>query len=236
LIHNDRVVGGVTTEATLKAKEIIESISLGNVYTTDSRTAEAVKLIENTYRDVNIALANELELVSRDLKFNIWQAIELANKHPRVNVLQPGPGVGGHCIAVDPWFLCEGTKHAKLIRQARKINDERPHVIVSDVHEICKKNNYKKILVLGVAYKKNVDDCRETPAEHVVQGLMEKGYQLKIHDAHATRWIHPLEKDLKFAENWADCIVLITDHDEYINLKTNKIIVDTRNFMEKNYD
>jgi UDP-N-acetylglucosamine 2-epimerase (non-hydrolysing) len=139
LIYNDRVIGGTTEEAKIRAKNLYSSFVKGNIFLTDLITAEAIKLMENTYRDVNIALANEFSIIADELNFNIWEAIKLANNHPRVNILEPGPGVGGHCIAIDPWFLIEEVKNSRLIRSAREVNDIMPKRIIE---RFFKKNTF----------------------------------------------------------------------------------------------
>lgn len=232
LINNDRIVGGLTDQATKQAYDLYKIFIKGNIYTTNSTTAECCKLMENTFRDVNIALANEFDQVLSEFDVNSYEAIELANKHPRVNILSPGPGVGGHCIAIDPWFLTEDTNKAELITKARNINDERPQYISSIIDNFSKQNGYKKISLLGLAYKKNVDDCRETPATHIFNELIKYGYDVRVNDPHVNEWTNEL---YSFDENdqWCDLHVLITDHDIYKKYHFTKPIIDTRNLFEK---
>jgi len=233
LIYNDRIIGGSTKEAETLAKSIYSTFVRGNIFTTNVTTAECVKLMENTFRDVNIALANEFDLVLKELGVNPWEAISLANKHPRVNILSPGPGVGGHCIAVDPWFLVEAAKSAKMIKLARQINDNRPLEVVNEAIALMPKGA-KKIGILGVAYKKNVDDSRESPAENICHILKEKGFEVKAHDPHVKDWPEALVKTTDELQTWADFLLLVTDHDEYKTLNLKKPLHDTRNCINEN--
>jgi UDP-N-acetylglucosamine 2-epimerase (non-hydrolysing) len=233
LIYNDRIIGGSTKEAEGLAKKIYSTFVRGNIYTTNVTTAECVKLMENTFRDVNIALANEFDLVLKELGVDPWEAISLANKHPRVNILSPGPGVGGHCIAVDPWFLVESAKSAKIIKLARQINDQRPLDVVNEAISKMPKGT-RKVGILGVAYKKNVDDSRESPAEHICHYLRERGFEVKAHDPFVKDWPEALSSTSDDLQEWADYLMLITDHDEYKNLKLRKPIYDTRNCINEN--
>ncbi|MBC1406188.1 nucleotide sugar dehydrogenase, partial [Listeria welshimeri] len=172
LVHNNRIIGGVTETCTEKGKEIYGLFVEGKLLGATASTAELSKLMENTYRDVNIALANELVQISDKLGIDALSVIEMANQHPRVNIHQPGPGVGGHCLAVDPYFIvAEAPKEARLIRQAREINSHMPHFIVRKVLDIMEENNGKTITVLGLAYKGNVDDMRESPSLQIVNQL-----------------------------------------------------------------
>jgi UDP-N-acetylglucosamine 2-epimerase (non-hydrolysing) len=238
LINNDRVVGASSIEAAQLTRELYKSFCRGEIFVTDTTTAEAVKLMENTYRDVNIALANEMLAVSRDLEFNVWEAIALANKHPRVNYLTPGPGVGGHCIAVDPWFLAEDSPSANLVRLARTINDARPYKVASDIADFASKIGAAKIGILGVAYKKNVDDARESPAETIFKDLVHRGFEVRAHDPHVVEAHIPLVEDLNDLERWADLCVVVTDHDFYVSRysKTERQhpfhLVDTRHCIK----
>ena len=222
LIINDRIIGGVTPQATDKAYKLYASFSKGTLFKTDATTAECCKLIENTYRDVNIALANEIDIILKDLEVNTSEAIALANKHPRVNVLSPGPGVGGHCISIDPWFLIENTDKAELIPIARKINDERPHYWVNLIDKYCRANNITKIGLLGLAYKKDVDDTRETHSKDVYEGLINNGYEVKVNDPHVPHWITELDS-LNDIQDWAELLVITTNHSLYEKaLSSNK--------------
>ena len=167
LVSNDRVIGGITPESAEAARELYSAFVEGDIFLTDATTAEMVKLVENTFRDVNIALANELAVIAAENGVDIFEVIDLANRHARVNVHQPGPGVGGHCIPVDPWFIIEKSKEAgQFIRRAREVNDSMPERIVQIVQDVVGSDEDAKVSVWGVAYKGNVDDTRETPAIH----------------------------------------------------------------------
>ncbi|WP_018176942.1 UDP-N-acetyl-D-mannosamine dehydrogenase [Thioalkalivibrio sp. AKL8] len=172
LVENDRVVGGLDQTSTEEAAAFYREFVSGEVLLTTARTAEMAKLTENTFRDVNIALANELSLICDRLEIDVWRLIELANRHPRVNVLQPGPGVGGHCIAVDPWFIVDAApEQARLIRMAREVNDSKPEHVVEQVVERASRLKEPVIACLGLAYKPDVDDLRESPALQIVERL-----------------------------------------------------------------
>jgi UDP-N-acetylglucosamine 2-epimerase (non-hydrolysing) len=215
IVHNDRIVGGLTPAATARTIALYQCFCRGQVLGTDATTAEAVKLMENSFRDVNIAFANELAGIADELRFDVWQAIALANRHPRVAILQPGPGVGGHCIAVDPWFLTQDSAAARLIRTARQINDARPAIIAGHAAAMAARINAKRIGILGVAYKKGVDDARESPAAPIFEQLSEAGFEVRAHDPYVTRWIHPLIPELDELAAWAQVLVLVTDHSQY---------------------
>jgi len=215
IIKNDRVVGGVTPKAAERAKELYESFVEGNLYLTDATTAEVVKLAENTFRDVNIALANELANICTALGVNVWEVIELANRHPRVHFLNPGPGVGGHCISVDPWFLVEAApQEARLIRVSRETNDAQPKKVVEIIREMVKGIKRPKVTILGVAYKGNVNDTRESPAIALIKLLKELNYAVGIYDPHVKEFCYEIS-GLEEAFKDSDCAVLVTDHDEF---------------------
>lgn len=233
LVHNDRIVGGLTNDATRLTETIYASFVRGKIYKTSAGTAEVVKLMENTFRDVNIALANEFYEVCKELGVNGFQAIDLANKHPRVNILSPGPGVGGHCIAIDPWFLIEDSTQARLIRLAREMNDQRPLVIVKEIERRLTEIRGTKVGILGVAYKKNVDDARETPALTVMNALIEREIPARAYDPYVKNWDYPLEKDLQELLAWSDLLVIVTDHDEFKKLTYSKPVYDTRNCLRQ---
>lgn len=232
LVYNDRIIGTDQLEAAQRAQDIYRSFVKGSIFTTNLITAESVKLMENTFRDVNIALANEFSMIADELNFDVWRAIEFANKHPRVNILQPGPGVGGHCIAIDPWFLVEDVKESSLISAARTINDNMPLIVIERMYRKMKSKGPFKVAVLGVAYKKNVDDARETPALKIVQALKKDHHKVMIHDPFVRKWHYPLETNLSKVIESADVVILVTDHDEYKDLKINKALVDTRNLIK----
>ncbi|MEO2117860.1 MAG: nucleotide sugar dehydrogenase [Methanocaldococcus sp.] len=242
LVENDRVIGGVDKKSAEMAKDIYETFVTGKIYLTDAKTAEMVKLMENTYRDVNIALANEFAKIAEEIGINVWEAIELANRHPRVNILKPGPGVGGHCISIDPWFIVEKSKNAKLIKTARELNDSMPFFVVEKIKKIIKKNS-GKIAIFGVTYKGNVDDTRESPAEKVVGRLVEDGFEVKCYDKYAREFKYPLYSLDKSIDE-ADIIVILAEHDEFKNFNEkdikyiaskvrSKIILDTKNIINR---
>jgi len=218
----------------------------GKIHQTDSTTAEMVKLMENTYRDVNIALANGFLLVSEKLGIDVWNAITLANKHPRVNIHQPGPGVGGHCIPVVPYFIIEKhSEHTALMRSARRINDHMPYKVLStlgkmlDVKDIFGDKNIT-ITIWGVAFKPGTDDCSMSPATTICDTLTSEGFTVKVNDPHVKKYkydLHGMEDSIA----GSDCILLVTDHDEYKNLDPSKLpasrmkrklIFDTRNALD----
>lgn len=180
LENNDRIIGVEKNEAGEYTKEIYKTmVKKGTCYVTDDITAEMCKLVENTFRDINIAFANELSVICDKLNIDVFKLIELANKHPRVNILTPGSGVGGHCLAVDPWFIVEKfPKEANVIREARLINDYKPRFIANKVDNILKGNKNLKIGILGLAYKPDIDDLRESPAIEIAEILRDKGYNV----------------------------------------------------------
>lgn len=180
LEHNDRIIGAERRESGEYTKVIYDAmVKEGTCYITDDITAEMCKLVENTFRDVNIAFANELSVICDKLGIDVFELIRLANKHPRVNILTPGAGVGGHCLAVDPWFIVEKfPKEANVIREARLINDFKPRFIVNKIDEILKGNKKLTVGVLGLAYKPDIDDLRESPAMEIAEILRDKGYKV----------------------------------------------------------
>ncbi|TAJ10867.1 MAG: UDP-N-acetyl-D-mannosamine dehydrogenase [Nitrospirae bacterium] len=172
LVDNDRVIGGMTPTCALRATELYGKFVRGQCHVTRCRTAEMVKLAENAYRDANIAFANEMSMVCSEMGIDVWELIGLANRHPRVNILRPGPGVGGHCIAVDPWFIVsQAPSTAQLIRKAREVNMEKAHWTVERIMKAAKALDRPTIAILGVAYKADVDDVRESPALEVAKEL-----------------------------------------------------------------
>jgi len=232
LVHNDRIVGGEDKDAIKRTVSIYKSFVKGKIFETDLTTAETVKLVENTSRDVNIALANELDLICTELDINVWEVISLANRHPRVNILRPGPGVGGHCIAVDPWFLTENTKSAQLISTARSINDNRPSVIVKRALEKLNSIKGSKVGLLGLAYKKNVDDCRETPAIKILDLLHKNNVEARSFDPLVKEWPYPTCNSFKEIDDWADLLILVTDHDVFKKEVITKPVIDTQNLFQ----
>lgn len=173
LVENDRIIGGITSACTEVAKELYRIFVQGELLGTDARTAEMAKLTENAFRDVNIAFANELSLICDRLGINVWELIRMANHHPRVNILSPGAGVGGHCIAVDPWFIVSSDpKHSRIIRTAREVNDHKPEWVFNCVVEAVRERKVRRLGILGLAFKPNVDDLRESPALRIAHRLV----------------------------------------------------------------
>lgn len=240
LVHNDRIVGGIDQASTDVAVEFYREFVAGKILASDSRTAEMSKLTENIYRDVNIALANELSLICERMGIDVWELIELANHHPRVNILRPGPGVGGHCIAVDPWFVVDSVPDlSRLIRTAREVNDSKPGHVVKKVKEAAKAFKNPVIACLGLAYKPDVDDLRESPAIQIVEEL-HRGNVGKL--IVVEPFIDALPKELSglsgiqltnlhSALEQADIIVILVGHSEFRNAKpenpSQKALIDT---------
>jgi UDP-N-acetyl-D-mannosaminuronic acid dehydrogenase len=241
LIENARVIGGINPESARITEELYRGIVEGPIYLTDATTAELVKVMENTFRDVNIALANELGHVCEKLGVSAWEVIELANRHPRVNLHLPGPGVGGHCISVDPWFLVEKFPDlTNLIHLSRRINDDQPGRVVERAFEIIKDAGKRpKVALFGVSYKGNVDDTRESPALEIIQRLKDR-VELKVYDPHVRVGIGFELSGLDESVSQADLILLVTDHADFRFLSPDEIgsrmrrrrLFDTRNFLD----
>ncbi len=242
IVQNDRVVGGINEKSAHVVRDIYSAFVKGNIYTTDSKTAELCKLMENTYRDVNIALANELAIFCEEMGINAWKVVELANKHPRVNIHLPGPGVGGHCLAVDPWFIVEKQKETGIIKKSREINDSMPKHVFNKLINLLPDN--AKISILGITYKPNIDDLRESPIVELINLLIEKtNYRLSIHDPYAHKdmvsFSHLMTDSIEDVVRDADILVLGVNHDDYkdmdferiSNLMRTKHVYDTRNFF-----
>ncbi|POZ58086.1 UDP-N-acetyl-D-mannosamine dehydrogenase [Lysinibacillus sphaericus] len=243
LVNNDRIVGGIDPVSAQMTKELYQTFVNGTIHLTDATTAELVKVMENTYRDVNIAFANELAKMAEKLDVNIWEAIKFANYHPRVNVHFPGPGVGGHCIAVDPWFLVElGGEQAQIIHLSRNTNDSMPSYTAQRTQAILNENKIAggKVAVLGLAFKGNVDDMRESPSTIVIDELQNLGLEVISYDPHIKENKHATQtQSLEEATKEADIIVVLTDHNEFkamdaaaITVKT-KIVFDTKNCLNR---
>lgn len=208
LIHNNRVIGGVTNSCADKAAELYRTFVKGEIIKTDVRTAEMSKLMENTFRDVNIALANELAMICCELGIDVLDVIKIANKHPRVSLHMPGPGVGGHCLAVDPYFIyAKAPKTAKLIKLARDINNGMPEFVVDNTEKILKYDKSVPIAVFGVTYKPDVDDMRESPALKIIDKLVERGYKLRIHDPHVSNDVYQSMEDALYGAGLLLCLV-----------------------------
>ena len=210
LIHNNRIIGGINPKSAYLAREIYTSFVKGDIDLTDYVTAEMIKLMENTYRDVNIALANEFSLVAETLGVDIKKAIKLANKHPRVKILSPGIGVGGHCIPKDPWFLIHSDpKNTSLILTAREVNEGMPEKVASKIRRFLKDVKDPKIVALGMTYKPDSDDLRESPSLEVIRILKEDGYDVTEYDNFVEG--HKYNSILNIAKN-ADCVVILVEH------------------------
>lgn len=237
---NSRIVGGINDKSSQAVKELYESICEGEICLTTATTAEMCKLMENTFRDVNIALANELAKISEELGVNAWEVISLANKHPRVNLHQPGPGVGGHCIALDPWFLVEKSKNAHLINQGRLINDSMPQYVLEKMRTALGGFNGQLVTLLGVTYKPNIDDIRESPIMKLWGLLKKENVAVNVCDAHANERIGCIN-NVYAASYRASMVVLCVNHNEFKDIDFDKlkeamsgnIILDTRNFFDK---
>ena len=241
LINNNRIIGGINEESAKKAREIYRSFVKGNIDLTDLKTAEFVKLAENTYRDINLAFSNELSLICNDYRINIWDVLKFANMHPRVEILNPGPGVGGHCIPVDPWFILQNIKRkSTLIEKCRKINAKMPIIVARMVVELIKRKPHPKATLFGASYKENIGDTRESPASSIIRELKKKKIKVSVFDPLAKGFeykLSSLEESLKDS----DVLVLLTSHDlyndiefEYVSkLMRTRNIFDTRNFFNE---
>ena len=233
VVENDRIIGGIDDASTEKAAEFYSSFVTGKLLKTHCRTAETAKLVENAFRDTNIAFANELSLFCEKMDLDVWELIRLANHHPRVNILTPGPGVGGHCIAVDPWFLVDcAPEETKLIRASREINEAKPHWVVDRV--IAKAERFKNptIACLGLAYKPDIDDLRESPAVEIVKSLQERGIgELKIVEPNLESHDSFELTSLSDAVESADIVLMLVGHKPFLSIPTaklaEKIIIDT---------
>ncbi len=232
LIENARVIGGVTPESAEAGRDLYSIFVNGQIIKTDATTAEMVKLMENTYRDVNIAIANEFSRLANKFGVDVWEAISIANLHPRVKILAPGPGVGGHCISVDPWFFVEAAPElTPLIYHSRQVNDSQPHFVVETVKRALGTLKGKKIAALGLAYKPDVDDLRESPANEVVQLLQEKGAQVLAWEPFKPDAEMPgihMADSLESAIQDAEAIVLLVKHTEFTNFSPAEIAIKTK--------
>jgi UDP-N-acetyl-D-mannosaminuronic acid dehydrogenase len=240
LTNNDRSIGGITPRCARKALAFYKRFVRGACVTTDARSAEMSKLVENAYRDVNIAFANELSIVTEAMGLDVWEVIRLANRHPRVNVLSPGPGVGGHCIAVDPWFIVHGApQETPLIRTARGVNDNKIHHVIARATELIEQNPTAKVACLGLAFKANIDDFRESPARLVAATLARRfGERIHVVEPYAAELPREfIGTDTRLVDvdtALEDCSVLImlVDHDAFKSIppaeRVGKIVYDTR--------
>ncbi|MFK9093517.1 nucleotide sugar dehydrogenase [Bacillus salipaludis] len=240
LVNNNRIVGGVTPACTEAGTRVYETFVKGEIIKTNAKTAEMSKLMENTFRDVNIALANELAKVCNELEINALDVIQMANKHPRVNLHIPGPGVGGHCLAVDPYFIvAKAPETAKLINLSRSINTSMPEFVVENINTLMERVNGKVVTIFGLTYKGNVDDIRESPAMEIFEILKQQGiYEIRTFDPHVNH--HLVISDMEEAVDQSDLVVILTDHHEFKYLNGDKFsgmahkrIFDTRNCVQK---
>ncbi|MES2218864.1 MAG: UDP-N-acetyl-D-mannosamine dehydrogenase [Pseudomonadota bacterium] len=244
LVENDRIIGGITPACTLLARSLYELFVKGKCISTNSRTAEMTKLTENSFRDVNIAFANELSIICEKLQINVWELITLANHHPRVTILQPGPGVGGHCIAVDPWFIVHSApSEAKIIRAAREVNDSKPLFVLAKIRETAKGFTNPRLACLGITYKPNTDDLRESPVIKILQSLGDSSnFKIDIVEPNISALPANLQKypqfnlvDCATALSNADIIVMMVAHTEFkrldMNLLKGKTVIDLINLQ-----
>lgn len=239
LVENDRILGGMSETCAKRAESLYKLFVRGALLHTKAPVAELVKLIENAYRDVNIAFANELSILCEEMGLNVWEAIALANRHPRVNILNPGPGVGGHCIAVDPWFLISAAPDkTPLMAAARQVNDGKPERVLSQVHAQMDRFKRPVVACLGLSYKPDIDDLRESPALHIAAALAEKNVDLIVVEPHVEGLPKPLsgranvaKKDLDEAIREADIIVLLVGHSAFKaaprDLLLSRVVIDT---------
>ncbi len=240
LIHNDRSIGGITPGCSEKAAGFYQRFVRGECIATDARSAEMTKLVENAYRDVNIAFANELSIVADAMGLDVWEVIRLANRHPRVNILQPGPGVGGHCIAVDPWFIVHGArKETPLIQTARGVNEGKIRHVITRACELVDSAPGEKIACLGLAFKANIDDFRESPAR-LVSATLARKYGARVHVVEPFANELPREYegtgatmvDLETALANCGVLIVLVDHDAFkavpLERRSGKRVYDTR--------
>ena len=245
LVENDRIIGGITPKCSEKAQALYEIFVQGECVVSTARTAELAKLTENSFRDVNIAFANELSVICDKFDINVWELISLANRHPRVNILQPGPGVGGHCIAVDPWFIVDAApEEAKIIRAAREINDSKPGWVIEKVRQAVKKTGQERpvIACLGLAFKADIDDLRGSPALMIAECLAHAGIgeiivvepNIKVQTASLAK-LGVLLTALDDALARADVVVLLVDHSPFKKITIAQLknieLIDTRGLL-----
>lgn len=240
LIYNNRIVGGITPQCADAGAKVYEYIVKGQIIKTDAKTAEMSKLMENTFRDVNIALANELTKVCNSLDINVLDVINMANMHPRVNIHSPGPGVGGHCLAVDPYFIvAKAPELAGIIKLSRDTNVSMPHYVVKNVCEMVEGVSNPKIAAFGMTYKGDVDDIRESPAIEIIEMLMEKGINVSLFDPHVETDKFVLSNETDAVKD-AHLVLVLTDHSEfknmnlseYASLMANPVVFDTKNCIK----
>jgi UDP-N-acetyl-D-mannosaminuronic acid dehydrogenase len=245
LVSNDRIIGGMTDACARKAEKLYKSFVAANAFLTDCRTAEFVKLIENSFRDINIAFANELSAICDEVGIDVWRAIELANRHPRVSILSPGAGVGGHCIAVDPWFVISAAPDtAKLMRAARNVNDSKPHRVAEQILHHADRFKTPAVACYGIAYKPDVEDLRESPALEIVHQLAaHPDLKILICDPFVTSLPADLEAlpnvslaDAQAAREQADVVAFLVKHSAFTRMEPklffDKIVVDAVGLLQ----
>ncbi len=241
LVENNRIVGGINTKSAELVRDLYKTFVKGEIYLTDASTAEMCKLMENTYRDVNIALANELSKICENEGINVWEVIRLCNKHPRVNIHQPGPGVGGHCLAVDPWFIVERNKElARIIEHSRITNDSMPHHVFNRIELVLGGLQKKTITILGVTYKPDIDDMRESPIIELIELLKHAGYGIKVFDPFVEETEFKADNILDACAD-SDMLVLAVNHSQFKDMDFkgiyhamhSKNIFDCRNYLPK---
>jgi UDP-N-acetyl-D-mannosaminuronic acid dehydrogenase len=240
LTHNDRSIGGITPRCARKALAFYKLFVRGTCVTTDARSAEMTKLVENAYRDVNIAFANELSMIADRMGLDVWEVIRLANRHPRVDILQPGPGVGGHCIAVDPWFIVSSApEEARVIRTAREVNDAKMHHVLARATALIEANPHVPVACLGLAFKANIDDFRESPARFVAASLARKfGSRVRVVEPYASELPREFDGtgagliDIDTALETCGVLIVLVDHDVFrvvpADERRNAVVYDTR--------
>ncbi|MBH0025391.1 MULTISPECIES: UDP-N-acetyl-D-mannosamine dehydrogenase [unclassified Pseudoalteromonas] len=240
LVENDRVIGGMSQACSEKAISLYKIFVKGECLLTNARTAEMAKLTENSFRDVNIAFANELSMICDELDINVWELIKLANRHPRVNILNPGPGVGGHCIAVDPWFIVSSAPDtAKLIRQAREVNDSKPHYVLNQIIEAAEQFKKPVVACLGIAFKADIDDLRESPALDITKMLAQQNIaKVLVVEPNINKLPESLTElgvelvSLETALELSNTLAVLVDHKQFKaiapELVAKKAVVDSR--------
>lgn len=245
LENNSRTIGADSKEIGQKVKELYSSFCKGEIVLTDIKTAEMTKVVENTFRDINIAFANELSRICRKADMDVYEVIKIANKHPRVNILQPGPGVGGHCISVDPWFLVgDYGEIVDVIMAAREVNDSQPKFVLERLQQIMKDNDiddFSRVGIYGLTYKDNVDDIRESPTYQMLNFMKDDANKVKVYDPYVTKKLVKNQyEDFESFINDIDIVVIMNAHNhirENLNRIEDKIIFDTKNICntEKTY-
>ena len=245
LVENARVIGGIDEVSASAGKDLYSIFVKGEIVLTDASTSEMVKIMENTYRDINIAISNEFSRLAERFGVDVWEAIDIANRHPRVKILNPGPGVGGHCISVDPWFFVEAAPDlTPLIHTARNVNDSQPEYVISVLERILNGVRGKRISALGLAYKPDVDDLRESPAVEITHTLSKAGAVMTAYEPYGTHIAIQgvkIAKSIKEAVAEADCLLLLVSHSQFIKIdpfiigeiSSARIAFDTVNGWQK---